>query len=58
MDVPFLSVIPNTLYEMTILCPNVVDTRIVNVLSAGVLNEENHHSPVSCIVPIYSYTDR
>lgn len=43
---------------MTILYPHVVDARNVTVLSAGVLNEENHHSPVSCIVPIYSYTDR
>jgi len=32
-------------------------TNDVCVLVAGVLSEENHHSPVSSIQPIYSSTD-
>jgi len=32
-------------------------TNDVCVLVAGVLSEENHHSPVSSVQPIYSSTD-
>ncbi|XP_052805737.1 cytoplasmic dynein 2 intermediate chain 1-like isoform X2 [Mya arenaria] len=48
---------PSSIHRSLLLNDEAYSLRYPTYDTAGVLNEENHHSPVSCVQPIYTQTD-
>lgn len=46
-----------SIHQPVVINGEVYSIRYPTYDTAGVLNEENHHSPIACILPIYTYTD-